>query len=57
MLGRTARFRFRDVVDHFHCHRPILDLAALLFVSGTVAPFVLGGPIRRITLEEPQKPD
>jgi hypothetical protein len=44
-------------IDHFHSYIPILAVAALLPVLDTVALFVLGGSIRRITLEEAERPN
>ncbi len=39
------------VVDRFHSYTPILLTAGLLPVVGTLALFVLGGPIRRVSLD------
>ena len=39
------------VVDRFRTYTPILIVAGLLPVLGTVALFGLGGPIRRISIE------
>jgi MFS transporter, ACS family, hexuronate transporter len=40
------------VVDHFHSYTPILVSAGMLPVLGTAVLFVLGGPIRRLSLAE-----
>jgi ACS family hexuronate transporter-like MFS transporter len=37
------------VVDRFHSYTPILVAAGLLPIVGTLALFVLGGPIRRVS--------
>jgi ACS family hexuronate transporter-like MFS transporter len=37
------------VVDHFHSYKPILALAGLLPVLGTIMLFSVGGPIRRLS--------
>jgi ACS family hexuronate transporter-like MFS transporter len=39
------------VVDHLHSYTPILVTAALLPLLGTTILFILGGPIRRLSLE------
>jgi ACS family hexuronate transporter-like MFS transporter len=39
------------VVDRLHSYTPILVTAGLLPVLGTTILFVLGGPIRRLSLE------
>jgi ACS family hexuronate transporter-like MFS transporter len=39
------------VVDHFHSYTPILVTAALLPLLGTTILFLLGGPIRRVPLD------
>jgi len=39
------------VVDRFHSYTPILAAAGLLPVLGTLALFVLGGPIRRVSFD------
>jgi ACS family hexuronate transporter-like MFS transporter len=39
------------VVDHFHSYTPILVTAALLPLLGTIFLFSIGGPIRRVPLE------
>ncbi len=38
------------VVDHFHSYTPVLMVAGLLPVLGTLVLFRLGGPIRRLPL-------
>jgi MFS transporter, ACS family, hexuronate transporter len=38
------------VVDHFHSYTPVLMVAGLLPVFGTLVLFQLGGPIRRLPL-------
>jgi hypothetical protein len=38
------------VVDHFHSYTPVLMVAGLLPVLGTLVLFKLGGPIRRLPL-------
>lgn len=43
------------VVDHFHSYTPILVTAALLPLLGTVILFVVGGPIRRLSLENTEE--
>jgi len=39
------------VVDRFHSYAPILIAAGLLPVLGTLALFLLGGPIRRVSFD------
>ena len=39
------------VVDHFRSYTPILVVAGLLPVLGTVVLFTIGGPIRRLSFE------
>jgi ACS family hexuronate transporter-like MFS transporter len=39
------------VVDHFHSYTPILVVAGLLPVLGTIVLFMVGGPIRRLSFE------
>jgi ACS family hexuronate transporter-like MFS transporter len=39
------------VVDHFHSYTPILVVAGLLPVLGTIVLFAVGGPIRRLSFE------
>jgi ACS family hexuronate transporter-like MFS transporter len=43
------------VVDHFHSYTPILVTAALLPLLGTTILFVVGGPIRRVSLENKEE--
>ena len=38
-------------VDHYHTYTPILVIAALLPLLGTILLFAVGGPIRRVHLE------
>ncbi len=40
------------VVDHWHTYNPILWVAGLLPVAATAILFILGGPIRRLPLED-----
>ena len=40
------------VVDRFHSYTPILVTAGLLPVLGTVALFVLGGTVRRVSFDK-----
>jgi len=40
------------VVDHFHSYAPILIVAGLLPVIGTIVLFAVGGPIDRLQLAE-----
>jgi ACS family hexuronate transporter-like MFS transporter len=39
------------VVDHFHSYTPVLVVAGLLPVLGTLVLFTVGGPIRRLSFE------
>ncbi len=39
------------VVDHFHSYTPVLVVAGLLPLLGTMVLFFLGGPIRRLSFE------
>jgi ACS family hexuronate transporter-like MFS transporter len=40
------------VVDHFHSYAPILIVAGLLPLIGTIVLFTVGGPIHHLQLAE-----